>query len=101
MCSTQRRETDEGEHDEGESSPGLRWRHTEALSHMTDGLSKSVEDEFSNACSLCLPASPVDEGREAWITEFGKTIGKIIEHSFYPLLTLFKIPRPGPSLRMA
>lgn len=37
------------------------------------------------------PASPLDEGREAWITELGKTIGMIIEHFFCSLLTLFEV----------
>jgi len=54
MRSTQRRERRPPEQNDGVSSPELRWRSTQALSHGIDGLSKSVEDEFSNAYWLCL-----------------------------------------------
>lgn len=38
-----------------------------------------------------LRESPLDEGIDALITEFGRIIGKITEHSFYALLALFKV----------
>lgn len=45
---------------------------------------------------------PLEEGIDALITEFGKIIGKIIEHSFIPCwhYSRSKIPWSNFSLRM-
>ena len=57
---------------------------------MLHGLSKSAEDEFLMPILSTLPESPLAEGKDALITEFVK----IIEHSFYPSLALFKVSNP-------
>lgn len=66
-------------------------KHTGPLSRDWWSFKNQLRMNFQMPIVSAFPESPLDEGREAWITAFGKTIGKIIEHSFYPLLTLFEV----------
>lgn len=54
---------------------------------------------FQKPVLAAFPASPLGEGREAWITELGKTIGKVIEHFFlFPVDTIQGLKSPGLAL---